>query len=350
MRVGDVVDDRFMLEKKAGAGGMGVVFRAFDKASGSPVALKAVLGSEHEFDRFEREVAALIRIQHPRVVRYIAHGGVGEDRYMAMEWLEGQDLAERLAQTKLDLDATLQLIRGIAEALAALHAADIVHRDIKPSNVFLVNGDVHQVKLLDLGIARTQDVGWTLTATGSLLGTPAYMAPEQARGEIVDARADLFALGCIFYECLVGQSPFAAAHPVAFLARIRFSWRRLHASVARLVPQARCLRATSIRREPNVKSLRAMSIRSEPYGNRPRATPIRSEANRNRPCAKPIRRRPSVKSLRATSIRSEANGNRPRAKPIRRKPSVRILRATSIWSEANGRAARAFGIRREGSA
>jgi len=220
MRVGDVVDDRFMLEKKAGAGGMGVVFRAFDKASGSSVALKAVLGSEHEFDRFEREVAALIRIQHPRVVRYIAHGGVGDDRYMAMEWLDGQDLADRLAQAKLDLDATLQLVRGIAEALAALHAADIVHRDIKPSNVFLVNGDVHQVKLLDLGIARTQDVGWTLTATGSLLGTPAYMAPEQARGETVDARADLFALGCIFYECLVGQSPFAAAHPVASLARI----------------------------------------------------------------------------------------------------------------------------------
>lgn len=261
MRVGDLVDDRFMLEKKAGAGGMGVVFRAFDKSSGMPVALKAVLGAEQEFDRFEREVAALIRIQHPRVVRYIAHGGNGDDRYMAMEWLEGHDLAERLAQGKPDLDATLQLVRGIAEALAALHAAEIVHRDIKPSNVFLPYGDVEQVKLLDLGIARTHDVGWTLTATGSLLGTPAYMAPEQARGESVDARADLFALGCIFYECLVGQSPFAAAHPVASLARI-------------LVEETPRIRDTGIKVPPGVEVLVESLLVKERDGRLKSATEV----------------------------------------------------------------------------
>lgn len=220
MHVGDVVANRFVLEKKAGAGGMGVVFRALDTSTGSPVALKAVLGWEHEFDRFEREVAALIRIQHSRVVRYIAHGGEGDERYLAMEWLDGEDLAQRLAHGPLNLENTLQVVRGIAEGLDALHAADIVHRDVKPSNVFLVRGALEEAKLLDLGIARTHDVAWTLTATGSLLGTPAYMAPEQARGEIVDTRADLFSLGCVFYECLVGRSPFAAAHPVASLARL----------------------------------------------------------------------------------------------------------------------------------
>jgi serine/threonine protein kinase/tetratricopeptide (TPR) repeat protein len=220
MRVGDTIDDRFVLEKQVGAGGMGVVFRAMDTSSGSLVALKAVLGADHEFERFAREAAALSRIEDPRVVRYVAHGGEGDGCYLAMEWLEGQDLAQRLEKGPLDLDDTLQVVRGIAQALEAVHAVDIVHRDIKPSNVFLVDGELGRVKLLDLGIARTQDVAWTLTATGALIGTPAYMAPEQARGEFVDARADLFALGCIFYECLVGKSPFAAAHPVASLARI----------------------------------------------------------------------------------------------------------------------------------
>lgn len=137
-----------------------------------------------------------------------------------MEWLECEDLARRLTRGPLDLDGTLQVVRGIAETLVALHAAGVIHRDIKPSNVFLVAGELDRVKLLNLGIARTYDTSWTLTATGALIGTPAYMAPEQARGESVDARTDLFALGCIFYECLVGQSPFAAAHPVASLARI----------------------------------------------------------------------------------------------------------------------------------
>lgn len=220
MHLGDVIDDRFLLEKKAGVGGMGVVYRALDRSSGVHVALKAVLDWEDEFDRFSREVNALHRIDHPRIVRYVAHGGTGENRYLVMEWLEGEDLAQRLARGPLNLVEAVQVIRGIAEALVVLHSADVIHRDIKPSNVFLVQGDLAQAKILDLGIARTRDTTWSITVTGSLLGTPAYMAPEQARGESVDTRADLFALGCIFYECLVGQSPFAAAHPVASLARI----------------------------------------------------------------------------------------------------------------------------------
>src|SRR5262245_29229827 len=107
MRVGDVVDDRFVLEKQAGVGGMGIVFRALDTSSGLPVALKSVLAFEDEFDRFGREIAALIRIDHPRVVRYIAHGGEAENRYLAMEWLEGEDLAQRLTRGPLDLEGTL---------------------------------------------------------------------------------------------------------------------------------------------------------------------------------------------------------------------------------------------------
>lgn len=220
VRVGDVIDGRFLLERQAGAGGMGVVYRARDRISGGPVAIKAVIGAYEELERLDRETAALSRIAHPRIVRYVAHGGDSDDRYLAMEWLDGEDLSQRLVKGTLVLEDALRVVRGIAEALEVLHASGIVHRDIKPSNVFLVGETFDNVKLLDLGIARTQDVAWTLTATGAFVGTPAYMAPEQARGESVDERADIFALGCVFYECLVGSSPFAAAHPVAALARI----------------------------------------------------------------------------------------------------------------------------------
>ena len=220
VKVGDVIGGRFALERRAGVGGMGVVFQARDRLRQTQVALKLVVGSPHELERFAREVAILAQLDHPRVVRYVDHGDAGEARYLAMEWLDGEDLAQRLLHGPLGLADAVAVARGVTEALIALHAQDIVHRDIKPSNVFLVGGACGAAKLLDLGVARTRELSWNLTGTGVTVGTPAYMAPEQARGEPVDARADLFSLGCLIFECLAGRSPFHADHPIAAFARM----------------------------------------------------------------------------------------------------------------------------------
>jgi serine/threonine protein kinase len=141
-----------------------------------------------------------------------------------MEWLEGETLEDRVARGPLRISETLQLGRRVAEALAAAHKHGVVHRDIKPANVFLPAGDPSQAKVLDFGIARRlfdPQQNLRLTSANAALGTPLYMAPEQARGASnVDGRADIFALGCVLFECLAGQPPFAGASPTAVMAKI----------------------------------------------------------------------------------------------------------------------------------
>src|SRR5262249_5842215 len=193
MRPGDVVVDRFEIEHEAGAGGMGTVFRATDRRAGEKVALKVLRYEDEDMRaRFEREATFLAALEHPRIVRYIDHGIAEDGLYLAMEWLDGEDLARRLQRGPLSVVESVALAGSIADALAAAHTRGIVHRDVKPSNVFLVNGDLGAVKLLDFGIARAAVTATRLrTSTGIALGTPGYMAPEQARGErTIDARAD----------------------------------------------------------------------------------------------------------------------------------------------------------------
>src|SRR5262249_36747203 len=142
--------------------------------------------------------------------------------YLAMEWLEGNDLAARLARGPLAVADSVALGVQVATALGALHKRRFLHRDLKPGNVFLVGGRLDQIKLLDFGLAR-MDTATRITDAGTLLGTMAYMAPEQAQGVVdLDARADVFALGCLLFECLTGETPFAAEHPTAILTRILF--------------------------------------------------------------------------------------------------------------------------------
>jgi tetratricopeptide (TPR) repeat protein len=223
MEPGDVVADRFELERLAGIGGMGAVWKALDRLSGKPVALKTIRGARGgDAERFVREAAMLADLQHPGIVRYIAHGATGTGaRYLVMEWLEGVDLGEHLAKRgALPVEEALAVTRRAADALSAAHGRDIIHRDVKPSNVFLVGGDVERVRLLDFGVARVRGVP-AGTQTGMVVGTPGYMAPEQARGERdIDARADVFALGCILYECIAGVPAFSAGHVMALLAKI----------------------------------------------------------------------------------------------------------------------------------
>jgi eukaryotic-like serine/threonine-protein kinase len=223
MRPGDVVANRFQIEAIAGTGGMGTVYRALDLAAGGRVALKTLAGiGERDAARFTREAAVLAELTHPGVVRYVAHGlTAAHEHYIAMEWLEGETLHERLGRGPLALPDALALGRTAAEALAAAHQRGIVHRDVKPMNLFLVGRDPARVKVLDFGIARHVGHAGLLTHTGAILGTPGYMAPEQVRGETsIDARTDVFCLGCVLYRCLTGTSAFGGDQSLAVLAKI----------------------------------------------------------------------------------------------------------------------------------
>src|SRR5512132_836678 len=184
MQVGEVVEGRFEIEARASTGGMGDVFRARDATTGEAVALKVLLHN-HTIDRmrFAQEIEVLAGLRHRGVVHYIAHGRTPAGQpYFVMEWLDGEDLGSLLARRKLAVHESVELLLRVAEILGAMHAQGIVHRDLKPTNLFLVGGDVSRVKVLDLGIARTVGKTMHLTSTGILLGTPGYMAPEQARG------------------------------------------------------------------------------------------------------------------------------------------------------------------------
>lgn len=203
---------------------MGAVYRATDTTTGEPVALKLLLPGSADILRFEREAQFLEELEHPAIVRYVAHGqcDTGEP-FVATELLEGPSLLEYLAQSgPLSVEAAVTMTRRIADALGYLHERGVLHRDLKPANLILVSSDPAQVKLVDFGVARRTVPSTTIvTETGKLLGTVGYMAPEQARGEIaLDGRLDLFALGCVLFEALAGAAPFMAKNAVALLAKL----------------------------------------------------------------------------------------------------------------------------------
>ncbi|WP_437665565.1 serine/threonine-protein kinase [Sorangium sp. So ce1182] len=236
-----VLAGRFELERVAGSGGMGDVYRARDRHDGEPVALKLLRSSDVQLvARFQREARLLAELRHPAIARHIAHG-VSEQgqHYLAMEWLEGEDLAARLARGPLGVDEALSLVQRVAEALSLVHARGVVHRDLKPANLFLRGGQLDQVKILDFGIARDAAATGGLTEPGVAIGTPAYMAPEQVRGELdIDARADVYALGCLLFECLTGKAPFWAEHAFAVLVKVLFEDAPRPSALRAEVPEA----------------------------------------------------------------------------------------------------------------
>ena len=204
MRKGDLVAGRYELLEFAGQGGMGTVYRAVDRVSGGSAAIKVLHTTTDEaIARFALEARVLSELSHPGIVRYLEHGTTPRgEAYLAMEWLEGEDLSRRLAREPPSPSEALALIGRAAETLAVAHARGVVHRDLKPSNLFLVGRDLAHVKVLDFGVARLTREQASLTVAGEVVGTPGYMAPEQARGErSVDGRADVFALGCVLFEC-----------------------------------------------------------------------------------------------------------------------------------------------------
>jgi eukaryotic-like serine/threonine-protein kinase len=228
LSVGTLFANRFEVDRPAGKGGMGTVYRARDRYSGELVALKLLHGGAFGSDeaaRFAREAELLSELYHPGIVSYVGHGEAPNgQRFLAMEWLEGEDLSRRLARGgPMPLGDCCALLERVASALAVAHQGGVIHRDLKPSNLFLPGGLVEQAKILDFGIARRENTSQILTGTGVLLGTPEYMAPEQVRGaRDLTPAADMFSLGCVLYECLTGLSPFAADHVAAALVQILF--------------------------------------------------------------------------------------------------------------------------------
>lgn len=216
LQEGLIVADRYRLVRSLRAGGMASVWVAHDTLLDAACALKLVDDERRDSAevriRFKREAKVAAQLRGPHVVHVFDHGVWDGIPFMAMELLEGEDLAERLHRLgPLDGASTQRIVAQVARALARAHALGIVHRDLKPENVFLVStDDGEMVKVLDFGIAHHHEYSLRdkTTKTGSFLGTPYYMSPEQARGDAVDHRSDLWSLAVITWECLLGKPPF----------------------------------------------------------------------------------------------------------------------------------------------
>jgi serine/threonine-protein kinase len=229
--LGTVLAGRYRIEQLLGKGGMGAVYRAEHVHMRKAVAVKVLHKEMTAFPeivaRFEREAVAAGRIEHPHVVSASDFGQLDDGSfYLALEFIEGHSLAKLVdTQGKLEPERALRITRQIAEALQAAHGVGIVHRDLKPDNVMLIakDGDPDFVKVLDFGIAKIKVEGAgdqpALTQIGTVFGTPEYMSPEQARGDTVDARADLYTVGVILFEMLSGRSPFKDDDLVVVLTR-----------------------------------------------------------------------------------------------------------------------------------
>jgi serine/threonine protein kinase/Flp pilus assembly protein TadD len=220
------LSSRYRLDRELGRGGMATVFQALDLKHDRKVALK-VLHSELSAslgpDRFLREIKLAARLNHPHIVALYDSGEAEGFLYYVMPMIEGESLRDRLLRDgRISTEESLHLVRGIASALDYAHRLNIVHRDIKPENVMLQDGEA---LVTDFGIAKAVSVasGDTLTQTGMMIGTPAYVSPEQAAGEAnLDGRSDQYSLGCMLYEMLSGKKPFSGATAQAILSK-RFS-------------------------------------------------------------------------------------------------------------------------------
>ena len=204
---------RYVIQSTIGKGAMGVIYLAHDPTIDRPVALKLVNtdlleGKDREafVERFQREAQAAGRCAHGNIVAIYDFALHGDDPYIAMEFVAGRSLAQVIGGGgRMPIDVSVLIARQMLDALACAHGQGVVHRDIKPANVLLTADG--RVKVTDFGISRVS--GSSLTQTGALIGTPNYMSPEQARGEEVDARSDLFSTAAVFYELLTGERPFS---------------------------------------------------------------------------------------------------------------------------------------------
>jgi len=269
----------YQITERLGAGGMGEVYRAHDTTLDRAVAIKVLpdisAGDPERLARFEREAKLLASMNHPNIA---AIHGLEMDqgtRFLVMELVEGEALAQRLLKGPFPVNDALGVCRQIAEGLEAAHEKGVIHRDLKPDNVMLTSED--KVKILDFGIAKSltaesaaigsvtesPTITEPMTGAGTILGTAAYMSPEQAKGREVDKRADIWAFGCILFECLTGRRAFeanTATESIAAILSHEPAWDLLPASVP---PAARVLLRRCLRKDPRLRFHEIADVRIE---------------------------------------------------------------------------------------
>ena len=280
---GSVLADRFRIESILGVGGMGVVYRATDQALGVPVALKLLrpelMHRADAFERFRQELLLARQVSSPHVVRIHDLARHDGQWLISMDYVEGESLDRRLDRDgPLPVEDALRITRQLAEGLGAAHAKGVIHRDLKPSNV-LLDGEGNAY-ISDFGVARSLATSG-MTQSGTVVGTPDYLSPEQARGEPVDARSDLYALGLILYEMLAGKPPFAGGTVSEILAQ---RMMRTPAPVSDVRPETPAWTARLLRRQVVRRADNGAGLGHAAGGERPRHAEVAGGAA-SRPCS-----------------------------------------------------------------
>jgi serine/threonine protein kinase len=323
--LGLVLGDSYEIMRSIGEGGMGRVYEArHRRLTGKRFAVKvlhAELARQPEVvARFLREAEATSVLSHANIVGVLDVNRAQDGRpYIVAELLEGEQLGDYLERVgKLSVPEAVRICRQVCRALSAAHARDIVHRDIKPENVFLIGeGRERVAKVLDFGISRVGDNSGTLTKTGMVMGTPAYMPPEQALGQRVDHRADIYAVGAILYQAVTGARPFDGSDPMATLAAvISAEPTRPCTLVATLPPALEMIIQKAMAKQPveRYASMRELDLELAAFDTQP-VTP--------RPSAPP----PAIESLPPSTPANDTNAPRRAGRPasMPRRARARIV-------------------------
>lgn len=221
LEIGSVIEGDIALIRLIGQGGMGAVFSGYQYSLKRKVAVKVISpgasDKEEILTRFSREARITAELNHPNIVKIYSSGIHKDHPYLVMEFIEGRTLKEMLVQRPLNPEESLKITIQIAKGLSEAHKKGILHRDIKPDNIFITNSGL--VKLVDFGISQKEDLS-RITRAGAILGTPAYMSPEQAQGKKLGPESDIFSLGATWYHCLTGRPPFQGENPLTVLHKI----------------------------------------------------------------------------------------------------------------------------------
>ena len=256
----------YRVVQKIGEGGFGAVYTAEDTAIGRQVVLKVlttdVAGNQDMLQRFQREVEMIARLEHPYILPVYEFGQVEGDPYIAMRYMRGGSLYDAQRKGSLSWEQLLGVLEQIAEALDFAHERDVIHRDLKPANVLLdESGNAY---LADFGLAKTMEGTRDLTATGGILGTPAYMSPEQVRGDKLDHRSDIYSFAIMVYESFAGENPFQVSTPMDYILKHMSEPPRPITSLApELPPQVDTVFAQALAKEPEKRQDRATEFISQ---------------------------------------------------------------------------------------
>jgi serine/threonine-protein kinase len=333
----------YVIEAVVGGGGMGVVYRARELRVGRPIALKVIkpaLARDAAFrERFKREARLAARIEHPNVVPVYHAGEQDGELYMAMRYIEGVDLATLLAERgRLEPAEAVALVAQVARALDAAHAHGLVHRDVKPANVLLSGGHAY---LTDFGLTVSTAAKAELTRTGEVVGTVAYVAPEQIRGGEVDGRADVYSLAGVLHHCLTGQVPFPVKHELDALAAHLASPPPRPSAIAPgvLVAFDRVVAwgmAKAPERRPASAGALADAAATAARGGRLTGAPPRTRPGRNRAMLALMVAAAVAAATVAVVIASGGPGRAPARAPSRLGPALRVTEPPEQVAYAGG--------------